>query len=96
MNLLAEDQRDHLDIDPDLVGLKEWLIAEDRIIGDSGILRDEAARPDREIELAERNLAAQGGGQFAFYTRAEAIGVQKHWNCNDGHDDKCQQTAEND
>ena len=39
VDLAAEDEGDHLDVDFDLGGLKEGLVAEGRVVGEGGVLR---------------------------------------------------------
>src|ERR1700722_11448336 len=63
VNLTAEDQRQHLDADFDLGGLKERLVAEGRIVGEGRVFGDEAAGEDREIEFPESDLAAERCGE---------------------------------
>ena len=95
-DLLVEDERDQLDADLDLLGLKEGFTTEGRVIGDRGVFCDEAAAKDREVELAESGFAADGGGDLLLDAGAEVVGVQEERNGQGDEKDKGEEAAEDD
>ena len=96
VDLAAEDEGDHLDADFDFGGLEEGLGAEGGIVGYGGVLSDEAAGEDREVEFAEGDLAAERGGEGGFYAGAEGVGVEEERDRKGDEQDERDDTAEDD
>jgi hypothetical protein len=96
VDLAAEDQRDHVDVDADTGGLEDRLVGEGRVVGETGVLGFEASGPDGEVELTERNLAAEGFRELAFDSGSEAVGVQEKRNRQHNEHDEGEDAAEGD
>ena len=96
VDLAAEDEGEHLDADFDLGGLEEGLGAEGGIVGYGGVLGDEVAGEDGEVEFAEGDLAAEGGGEGGFDAGAEGVGVEEERDRKGDEQDEGDDTAEDD
>ncbi len=96
MDLAAEDEGDHLNADFDLRGLKEGLGAESGIVGYVGVLSDQVAGEDGEVEFAEGDLATEGGGEGRLNAGAEGVGVEEERDRHGDDQDEGDDTAEDD
>src|ERR1700733_977723 len=75
--LLVQDERLHLNANAHLFRGEEGCLAELRVFGDGEIVCHQASRPERQAQIAERDLARKGRAQPALDHRTKRVGVHE-------------------